>query len=353
MKKSYFRPEIDAMSGYAPGGQPVMENLVKLNTNENPFPPSGNVIRALREFDSSSLRRYPDPASNRLRDAVAARWGYRRENVIVGNGSDDLLTMIFRAFTAPDKPMAMLFPSYSLYAELAAMQNAPVVRLPLAPRTFALPENLLERIADCNLLMLTRPNAPTGTLFPRAEVERICREFDGIVVIDEAYADFAPDNCMDLVGKFANVIVMRTFSKSFSLAGLRLGYAVADPVVVQGLMKLKDSYNSDRLAQLLGEAAFSDGETLAKHCREICAERERLACALRGIGFFVADSAANFLFASPPDRDGRRCFEEVRRRAVIVRYFPGDATGEYVRITIGTPRENRILVDFLREIYGK
>lgn len=352
MKKSYFRPEIDAMAGYVPGEQPVMENLIKLNTNENPYPPSEKVAQALRGFSAETLRRYPDPMANRLRDAVAARFGAHRDNVIIGNGSDDLLTMIFRAFTSPKLPMAMLYPSYSLYAELAAMQGARVVQLPLEKRTFSLPCDLLERVKNCNLLMLTRPNAPTGTLFPRAAVEKICASFDGIVVIDEAYADFAPDNCMDLALKYANVIVMRTFSKSFSLAGVRLGYAVADETLIAGLMKLKDSYNVDRLAQLVGEAAFADVETLERHCRDVCEGRAFLSDGLKKLGFFVADSAANFLFAAPPDGDGKRCFEELRRRAVIVRYFPGEATGEYVRITVGTAGENRKLLDFLHEIYG-
>ncbi len=351
MKKSYFRPEIDTMAGYVPGEQPVMENLIKLNTNENPYPPSPKVEEALRSFPAGMLRRYPDPMANHLRDAVAGRFGVARDNVIIGNGSDDLLTMIFRAFTAPDKPMAMLYPSYSLYAELAAMQGASVVRLALQKKSFALPENLLEQAKACNLLMLTRPNAPTGTLFPRAAVEEICAKFDGVVVIDEAYADFAPDNCMEFAKKFSNVIVMRTFSKSFSLAGIRLGYAVADADLIAGLMKLKDSYNVDRLAQLVGEAAFADVETLQTHCRMVCAGRAFLTENLQKMNFYVAESAANFLFAAPPDGDGKRCFEELRRRAVIVRYFPGEMTGNFVRITVGNDAENQKLIQFLHEIY--
>ena len=212
--KSYFRPEIDAMTGYVPGEQPKLQNLIKLNTNENPYPPSPKAAEFLRNFDYSKLRRYPNPMADDLRDAIAQRNGMSRENIVVGNGSDDVLTMIFRCFTDKERPMAMLYPSYSLYAELAAMQNAQVIKIALDPDTFELPENLLEQAAPANLLMLTRPNAPTGNTFDYDTVSNICRNFDGIVVIDEAYADFAPDNCMGLTKELDNVIVMRTFSKS-------------------------------------------------------------------------------------------------------------------------------------------
>ncbi|MCQ2380578.1 MAG: histidinol-phosphate transaminase [Victivallaceae bacterium] len=351
--KNYFRKEISGMSGYVPGEQPKMDNLVKLNTNENPYPPSPAVAEVLRTFDSAMLRRYPDPMADQLRDAIAARFGARRSNIVIGNGSDDILTMVFRAFTAPGLPMAMLRPSYSLYAELAAMQGARVIDIRLELPDFSLPENLLETASDANLLIITRPNAPTGNSFSRILIENICRKFDGMVLIDEAYADFADDNCMDFALRFDNVIVMRTFSKSYSLAGIRLGYAVASEPVVEGLMKLKDSYNSDALAQAVGLAAFMDREHLENNCRKIIAERSRLTAGLRGLGFAVVESQSNFLFASPCDGDGGRCFEELRRRAVVTRYFPGETTGRYVRITVGSPAENDRVLECLREIYAR
>ena len=346
----YFRPEIAAMSGYVPGEQPRMENLVKLNTNENPYPPSPKVGEALRNFAGDRLRLYPDPLANVLRDQIAAHFGVRRDNVIIGNGSDDLLTMLFRAFTSPRLPLAMLDPSYSLYPELAAMQGARVIKLPLSEGDFSLPENLLALAAEANLLVITRPNAPTGTLFPKEKVADICRKFDGVVAIDEAYADFAADNCVDLAAKLPNVVVLRTFSKSYSLAGLRLGYAIGDAELISGLMKLKDSYNVDALAQTLGAAAFADQDYLCANCRRVIDERERVRKKLLDLGFSVPESGANFLFVAPPDGDAQRRFEALRRQAVIVRYFPGHVTGKYLRITIGTPAENDRLLKLLEEL---
>ncbi len=349
--KSYFRPEIDAMAGYVPGEQPKMANLVKLNTNENPFAPSPEVEKVLRTFDAALMRRYPDPRADAMRCAIAQRNGIKKENVIIGNGSDDILTMIFRSFTSPALAMAMLYPSYSLYAELAAMQGAEVIRIALAEKTFALPENLLEQASRANLLMLTRPNAPTGNSFCFKTIENICRSFDGIVVIDEAYADFAEDNCMELAKTLPNVIVMRTFSKSYALAGLRLGYAVSSENIIEGLMKLKDSYNVDMLSQSIALAAYNDTAYFADRVAGVKAMRAKLKTELEELGFYCVDSQSNFLFAMPPDGDGERCFKSLREEAVIVRYFPGEATGKYVRITIGNEAENARLLEVLRGIY--
>lgn len=350
--KSYFRPEIDAMAGYVPGEQPKMADLVKLNTNENPFPPSPEVEKILKSFDCARLRRYPDPMADSFRDSVAAFWGVKRANVITGNGSDDLLTMIFRAFTSPELPVAVLNPSYSLYPELAAMQNAPVIKIGLEEKTFALPENILEQAEKANLLMIVRPNAPTGTLFPKETVKNICEKFDGIVVIDEAYADFASDNCIDFAKTMDNVIVIRTFSKSYAMAGIRLGYGIACENIIAGLMKLKDSYNIDMLAQAVGEASFNDHAYFTARRQEVIDMRGELAEELKKRKFYVPDSESNFLFVSPPDGNGKMLFEELRKRAVIVRYFKAPETAAYLRITIGNPEENARLLDAIDEIYA-
>ena len=349
--KSYFRPEIDALAGYTAGEQPKIPDLIKLNTNENPYPPSPAVETALREFDISRLRRYPDPFADELRDIFAADCQVKRENVIVGNGSDDLLTMCFRAFTSPERPVAVFEPSYSLYPVLAAMQGAEVIRIKLAGGTFAYPENAVALAGKANMLIITRPNAPTGTLCPKAQVRNYCRDFDGIVLIDEAYADFASDNCMDLASEFDNVIVMRTFSKSCSMAGVRLGYAVGNPVLIEGLMKLKDSYNVDMLSQLIGKANYLDKDYRSECVAAIRRDRDHLAAELKKIGFDIPDSQANFLFAAPPDGDGERCFAYLRENAVLVRYFKGETTGRYIRITIGTPEENRRVLELLTARY--
>lgn len=350
--KSYFRPEIDALAGYTAGEQPKIANLIKLNTNENPYPPSPAVTEALRSFDIAHLRRYPDPFADELRDIFAADCNVKRENVIVGNGSDDLLTMCFRAFTSPEHPVAVFDPSYSLYPVLAAMQGAKVIKIGLDLPDFTYPASGAMQAEQANMLVITRPNAPTGTLCPKDLVRKYCSEFDGIVLIDEAYGDFSADNCMDLAAEFDNVIVMRTFSKSCSMAGVRLGYAVSNPVIIEGLMKLKDSYNVDMLSQIVGKANYLD-KTYRNECiSAIRRDRDAMRDALLKLGFRVPESHANFLFAGPPDGDGENCFLYLRENAVLVRYFKGIVIGRYVRITIGTPEENARVLELLTARYA-
>ena len=350
--KSYFRKEIDAIAGYTPGEQPKVANLIKLNTNENPYPPSPEVLKVLRNFDPARLRRYPDPTADALRDLFAVSVNMQRDNVIIGNGSDDLLTMIFRAFTSPELPVAVFEPTYSLYPVLAAMQGAPVIKILLDQNTFAYPADAVKQAGNANLLIITRPNAPTGNCADKELVKEICANFDGIVLIDEAYSDFASDNCAEFAAEFDNVLVMRTFSKGSSMAGLRLGYAFGSKVLISGLMKLKDSYNVDMLSQELAKANFQDA-AYRKACSEkIIADREKLAADLTELGFNVVPSQANFLFAAPPDGDGAGCFAALREEAVIVRYFPGEVTGKYLRITIGTPEENARLLEVLKKRFA-
>lgn len=350
--KSYFRSVVDAMKGYAPGEQPKMLDLVKLNTNENPFPPSPAVLGALESFDATMLRRYPDPMADALCSAIAEVNGVSRNMVIAGNGSDDILTMTFRAFTAPDKAVAIMEPTYSLYPVLAAMQEAPVIKIALqVSNDFSMPDDVLEQAKKANLLIITRPNAPTGNTFPKEDIRKIAEQFDGIVFIDEAYADFAEDNCMDLVHEFNNVIVSRTSSKSLSLAGLRFGYAVADPVIIDGLNKLKDSYNMDMITQKLAEAAVRDQEYLATTVAKVKKLRGELIDELVKLGFSIVPSQANFVFAAPPDNDGAKAFSFLRDHAVIVRYFPGEVTGKYLRITVGTEAQNKRLIEVLSKLY--
>jgi len=346
--RSCFRPEIEALAGYQPGEQPRMTNLIKLNTNENPYPPSPQVDEVLRHFDNDRLRRYSDPDSVALRTAIAEHWGVTPDRVIAGNGSDDILTMIFRSFTAPDLPFACPDPTYSLYPVLAAMQGAPVIRVPLDRPGFHLPADFADRVQGANLVALARPNAPTGNTFPMAAIRDLCEKCDGVVLIDEAYADFADDNCAGLLADYPNLIISRTFSKSYSLAGMRLGYAVSSPEIIAGMFKVKDSYNLDAVTQAAGRAAYLDQDYLRGNVQKIRQERDRLTAALTACGFEVNPSAANFVFAAPPDRDGEAYFRYLRQEAVIVRYFPGDVTGDYVRITIGTPADMDRLLELTR-----
>jgi histidinol-phosphate aminotransferase len=335
MKKIFCRASVDAMKGYTPGEQPKDSGIIKLNTNENPFPPSPAVEAALKSFDFSRLRLYSDPLSSALRAEIAARFGLKIENVIAGNGSDDILTMAARCFAGEADKIAYITPSYSLYPVLAEIQGAAGVPVPLS-KDFSLSEDTEKRAAGAKILFMARPNAPTGNNFPKERVERICRNFDGVVFIDEAYADFADDNCADFVLKYKNVMVGRTFSKSFSLAGLRVGYALADAALIEAMMKVKDSYNLGMLPQALGLAAFKDTRCLAETVEKVKANREFLSASLRAMSFTVIPSQTNFVFASPPGGDAAGLFENLRSNKIFVRYFPGAVTGAFMRITVGT-----------------
>ncbi len=350
MKKSYFRPAVDAMAGYVPGEQPKIDNLIKINTNENPYPPAPGVFDAIRDFATERLRLYPQPLADIARETIAKLNNVELNMVIAGNGSDDILNIAMRCFCAPDLPLACFNPSYSLYPVLAQMQEAPVIRINLTA-DFGIPDDVLKQAAQANLLIIARPNAPTGNAFPMAQMRRIIEGFDGVVLMDEAYADFSDDNCMALVHEYDNLIVSRTMSKSYSLAGIRFGYAVASKELIGGMMKIKDSYNVDMLTQYIVRAALSDQAYLAKTRGAILTTRARLEQELGKLGFKYVPSQANFLFAMPPDGDGRRFFDTLRENAVIVRYFPGEITGKYVRISIGSDKEIDKVLEVARSLY--
>lgn len=347
---SYFRPGIDAMSGYTPGEQPKVPGLLKLNTNESPYPPSPGVKKAFESFDNARLRLYPDPVAQELREYIGGMFDLPAECVIAGNGSDDILNIAIRCFCDAERPAACLDPSYSLYPTLCGLQGAECIRIPLN-EDFSLPVDLLAQANRANLLLIARPNAPTGNSCSRTILAEICRNFQGIVLIDEAYADFAADNCADFASRFSNVIVCRTFSKSRNLAGLRFGFALAHPKIIEGLMKMKDSYNVSMLTQVLALASLKDPAYFADCLAQIRLAREMLTLGLYDLGFRVVESETNFVFASPPDGDGRRFFEELRKRNILVRYFPGPVTGKWVRITVGTTESVSRIFLAAREIY--
>ena len=348
---SYFRKEIDDMSGYVPGEQPKGMTFIKLNTNENPYPPSPEVEKVLRNFDSSRLRLYPDPLCDELRDTAASLYGVGRENIIAGNGSDDILTIAIRSFTSEKKALACLNPSYSLYKVLARIQGAPCKEIKLNS-DFSLPDDLLEQSKGAGLFIFARPNAPTGNAFPMKSIEKFCAGFDGAVMIDEAYADFADDNCMQLVGKYPNVIIGRTLSKSYSLAGARLGLAVASPAIIDGMMKVKDSYNVNMLTQKLAAVAMRDQAYFKEVTSKIKNTRARLSGELKKFGFTVTNSETNFLFVSPPGGNGEGYYKFLRENLILVRYFSGPVTGPYVRITIGTDEETDKLLEITSKYSG-
>ncbi len=349
---SYFRSDIDAMSGYQPGEQLNLPDLLKLNTNESPYPPAPGVGEFLRTGDYSHLRLYPNPNSDPVRDELANCLGLERSQIICGNGSDDILNIIIRCFSSPSLPIACLRPSYTLYPTLAQLNGAPIRFVDLT-EDFRLPdtETILKSASDANILILTRPNAPTGNTFPLSEIEAVCAGFRGIVLVDEAYTDFAEDSCMTLFGKYPNLILSRTFSKSRALAGLRFGYAAAHPRIIEGLLKMKDSYNVSYLTQMLAVASLRDHEYFKDCVAKIRSSREKLLQGLLKLGFSVVPSSTNFLFAMPPDSNGERCFLELRKKNILVRYFAGAITGKYVRITVGTDADVDRLLKTLEGIY--
>ncbi len=339
------RPSIAAMNGYVPGEQPKIADIVKLNTNENPYPPSPEVGRALREADFTHLRLYPDPVGQTLREEIAARHGIDPSQVLVANGSDDVLTIVSRAFIDETHPIAFPLPTYSLYQTLAELQCAPVKSVPLnAEDDFSLPDDFEEKVAGASLLMIARPNAPTGNLYPLDRMEKLCSTFRGMILFDEAYADFALDSCDHFLKKYPNVLVSRTFSKSRSLAGLRFGYVMGPAEIITELMKTKDSYNVSMLTQHLALASFRDRAYLEQTVAKVKASRDALARALKALGFRVIPTQTNFVFAAPPERNGEEFFHYLRSKNIIVRYFKGPLTGAFVRITVGLPEHMERLI---------
>jgi histidinol-phosphate aminotransferase len=339
----FVRTNVRAMHGYAPGEQPgAGERVVKLNTNENPFPPSPKVLQAIREVEAEHLRKYPDPVAQPFRVAAAKLWGLTPEHFITGNGSDDILTIATRTFVPPGGLLAYPSPTYSLYPVLAAIESAKVVAVPWE-RGFELPlEGLLESGAQA--IYLANPNAPTGTVVKPQTVSKLAEKFDGLVLVDEAYADFAEDNCVSLVGKHANVMISRSLSKAYSLAGLRFGYGIAQAQVIEQLMKVKDSYNCDALSIVAAVAAIEDQE-YARGCWEMVkAERQRVTEELSAIGCAVLPSQGNFVLAGVPGGNGKAAYLGLKAKGILVRYFDLPGLTDKIRITIGTANENNALI---------
>ncbi|MGN0853282.1 MAG: histidinol-phosphate transaminase [Kiritimatiellia bacterium] len=343
---------VAALTPYTPGEQPRDRHVVKLNTNENPYLPSPLVERVLKGFDLDRLRRYPDPVFQELREKIAGIWGTTPERVFVGNGSDEVLTLMARAFVDDDEAIGAFDPSYSLYRTLAAIRNVPFVPSPLAPDFSWTEPVVADGARAVALFLLTNPNAPTSIRYPAAPIAAFARRFAGVVVVDEAYADFADGNCVGLAtaADNRNVIVMRTLSKSFSLAGLRLGFCIGPADLIGALYKVKDSYNCDALAQAAALAALSDLPWMRRNVAKVVKSREETAARLRARGWDVPPSQTNFLFARPAHRPAAAIFESLRARGIFVRHFPGPRTGERLRITIGTDADMQTLLAALADL---
>jgi len=350
-KRSYFRPCIERMSGYTPGAQPPGPVYAKLNANENPYPPSPKVLEALRAAANDTLRLYPDAMATPLRERLAKYHGLSPAQVLVGNGSDDLLTMILRSFVEPGQVVAAPHPTYPLYEVLVDIQDA-VMRWVDFPPDFSLPDGLGEPGAQ--VTFVCNPNSPSGTWVEPAAIADLAGRLDGILVVDEAYADFADGNCLGLLGHFPNIILLRSFSKSFSLCGVRLGYGLASEEIISGLAKVKDSYNVNSFAIAAGVAALDDVAHMRANVARIRTERQRLTAALRDLGLFVYPSQANFVSVVCGQPSPSEFAAELERDGILVRTFGDPRLKDWLRITVGTQEQTeRVLAGIERTLGGR
>ena len=332
-----IRASVLPLAPYVPGEQPKAKRLVKLNANENAYPPSPRVAEALRSFDAGSLRRYPDSDSATLRHHLARRYGCKADCVFVGNGSDEALRLAVHAFVRNAAHVGVFDPTYSLYQVLADIREAPLDKFPLPDGDAALAAlRLPDPVPD--LFCLVNPNAPTGTMFGKDAVRAFARSIaPATLLVDETYVLFAGRDCLELALEEPNVVVSRSFSKAWSLAGLRVGVLVGSAENIGAICKIKDSYNVDALAQALAVAALSDPEWMRENVRKILATRDRFAGELRRRGWLVQDSHTNFLWVRPPEgATARGVLEKLRARGILVRHFPEPALEDRLRISIGT-----------------
>jgi len=365
---------VERLHAYVPGEQPKVKGLIKLNTNENPYPPSPHVLRAVKAAADARLRLYPNPTSDALRRRLARLHRCRLDNLVVGNGSDELLALATRAFVEPlpagwragaPPPAAstvqFFTPSYSLYPVLADIHGAGQAPVPLE-LDFAFPALTQPRRGDgafgvwrpdAALTFVTTPNAPSGRAYRTAELKALCRQSSGVVVLDEAYVDFADEQALSLALEYPHVLVTRTFSKAYALCFQRVGYAVGHPDLIAALHKIKDSYNVNGLGQVAALAALDDLPYYRAHFRRIRSTRERLRRELLGLGFDVLPSQTNFLLARPPGPAAEQWLEALRARKILVRWFNLPQMSGYLRISIGTEAETEVLLRAVRGVLAR
>ncbi len=348
----YWSKVVQGLTPYVPGEQPKLANLIKLNTNESPYGPSRRVLEALRAEIGDSLRLYPDPASDRLRAAIARRHNLTPGHVFVGNGSDEVLAHVFLGLLKHDRPV--LFPdiTYSFYPVYCGLYGIAYEQVALNAAFEIAVDDYLKPNGG---IVFPNPNAPTGCFVPVAEIERLLRaNDDSVVVIDEAYVDFGGESVVPLVSRYPQLLVTHTLSKSRALAGLRVGYAIGHPDLIEALNRVKDSFNSyplDRFAQAGAVAAIEDDEYFQAMCHKVIASKQKLVQDLQDLGFEVLPSAANFVFARVPGRDGGEIAAKLRERSIIVRHFRKPARiAEFMRITVGTDEQCAGLIEALRDI---
>jgi histidinol-phosphate aminotransferase len=356
------RPLVRKLSPYTPGEQPKIKGLIKLNTNENPYPPAPAVLRAIKAAVDSRLRLYPNPTAQPLREKLAKFHGCSPENIFVGNGSDEILALTVRAFVEPvdcakSKSAATVqffIPSYSLYPVLADAHGALSNKVPLEP-DFSLPAITGPRRARgwdfaAALSFITTPNAPSGRAYSANLLAEIATAQRGVVILDEAYVDFAEENALDLAKKYSNVLVCRTFSKAYSLCFMRVGYALGDANLIGALDKIRDSYNVNGMGQIAALATLDNLDYYRPNFRRIIQTRSAATNALSGLGFDVLPSQTNFLLARPPRFPAEEWLQKLRKQKILVRWFSYPEVRDYLRITIGTEQEMQALLRAARKI---
>ncbi|MAE65530.1 MAG: histidinol-phosphate transaminase [Phycisphaeraceae bacterium] len=355
---SYVRENIEALEPYVPGEQPDDVSVVKLNTNENPYPPPAPVLDAIRAVSGEQLRRYPPAAADRFRGVAAAVHDVAAESVIATNGGDELLRLAVTVFceSAQRGGLAVTRPTYSLYPTLGRIAGTAVVEVDLDDE-FGIPDDFAGRVvaAGCRLAILVSPHAPTGLPRPLATLDAIARRLAGeaVLLVDEAYVDFADADALDLVrgGALDNVLVLRTLSKGYALAGLRFGYGIGTPSLVAALDKARDSYNTDIVSQVAATAALEHRDEASESWRRVRAERSSMVERLDARGFTILPSASNFVLARAPETPGAAAlYESLKQRRIFVRYFDQPRLSDRLRITVGLPEQNQALIAALDEI---
>jgi len=343
-----IRSVIAAMAGYAPGEQPQAGKYIKLNTNENPYPPSPQVIAAIEAAARTGLERYPDPLATAFRLQAEQVLGVPADWILCGNGSDDILTIVTRGFVDSGSLLRLPYPSYILYRTLAQIQDVRWEEVSFQD-DWRLADDFTQPADDLRLAFLPNPNSPSGTMIPPEEVLELAEQLPCPLLVDEAYADFAETSCLDLVARNEKIMVSRSFSKSYALAGLRFGFLVAQPTMIQQLLKVKDSYNCDALSIAGATAALGDQQWLAANRDKVLATRQVLESQLTGLGFQVVPSEANFVWCTHPQRSAKTLYEELKAERVLVRYMNYPEWGEGLRISVGTDEQVAACLELLKD----
>lgn len=346
----YFRPEIETIAGYTPGEQPQGGKFIKLNTNENPYLASPKVAQAIRQRLDQGLEKYPDPTGTAFRIRAAEVLGVDPDWILCGNGSDDILTILTRAFVGQGQWLRLPTPSYILYKTLADIQGAESEQIQFND-DWTLPETFGTGGTNLKLTFLPNPNSPSGTVVSKDQIRQIADSLPCPILIDEAYVDFADDHCIDLVKENEKIMVSRTFSKSYALAGLRFGFVVAQPQIIEQLQKVKDSYNCDALSLAGALAAIDDQTWVRENKAKIVATRARMIERLRALGFTVPDSQANFVWATKADEKLKPIYEFLKQNHVLIRYMPYPGVAEGLRISVGTDAQSDVCLDLIEQYF--